>query len=173
VIHRLLPTIGRYYTNRVATLVELCIDRGVDVTATNASLRTPLHLAAAKRSSGLRILQALLDAGCPVDAKDKDSCTALHCAANLGWVEAVEVLLKAGADWTVVNRWGQTPVQIALHRRQDVRKLLEEVAEKAKVAADKAKAKAEKAEKAKLRVEARRSSKRAAAQANKENMGNA
>ena len=46
----------------------------------------------------------------------RSPCTALHEAANRGYLEIVTLLLKHGADATVVEpRWGGTPAGWAEH----------------------------------------------------------
>jgi ankyrin repeat protein len=46
----------------------------------------------------------------------RSSCTALHEAANRGYLEIVRLLLEQGADTTVVEpQWGGTPAGWAEH----------------------------------------------------------
>jgi len=49
-------------------------------------------------------------------ARVDDGCTALHLAAYGGSAECVKLLLNAGADTTVVNRYGETPLDSAAKR---------------------------------------------------------
>lgn len=57
---------------------------------------TPLHHAA--RANFATAVQALLEIGVPIGARDRRLWTPLHCAAEAGAIEAVHVLLAAGAD---------------------------------------------------------------------------
>jgi cytohesin len=59
-----------------------------------------------------------------VNAHNAYGETALDTAARIGDVEAVRLLLEAGADPAVVNKYGDTPLHTAvLHRHADVVKL--------------------------------------------------
>jgi len=53
---------------------------------------------------------ALLDRGTRVNQPNRDGGTALHSAAFLGRVKIVSRLLKAGADGTVKNERGESPL---------------------------------------------------------------
>lgn len=56
-----------------------------------------------------------------IDARDADGSTPLHCATWKGHVEAVEFLIKAGADVNAVNQnehYGTTPLHAAAHANQ-------------------------------------------------------
>eukprot|EP00051_Salpingoeca_urceolata_P006148 m.81742 g.81742 ORF g.81742 m.81742 type:complete len:380 (+) comp14703_c0_seq1:380-1519(+) len=48
-----------------------------------------------------------------INTQDGVGCTPLHCAAQTGNHEAIAVLLKAGADSSMVNCMCQTPLQVA------------------------------------------------------------
>jgi ankyrin repeat protein len=64
--------------------VRLLIAHGVDVTAKDDHLSTPLHLAS---SSGIpEIVRLLIDSGADVTEKDGSSRTPLHLASS--WVSA-------------------------------------------------------------------------------------
>ena len=82
--------------------------------------RTPLHKAAyfghAKVISYLVNVHAV-----DIDVQDADGDTALHDAARFGDVDCITVLLAAGADETVANLDGQTPLDLAVaNERPDV-----------------------------------------------------
>lgn len=63
-----------------------------------------LHRAA--RKGNLEAIRAWLDAGQPVDPRDRDGCTPLMRAAEFGQAETCRALLAAGADPRAVNRSG-------------------------------------------------------------------
>lgn len=61
-------------------------------------------------------LAVMADHGVPVNGRSHHNQTALHWASWHGWRETVEVLLKRGADVTVVeNEFGATPLGWAVH----------------------------------------------------------
>jgi ankyrin repeat protein len=63
-------------------IVRLLIDHGVDVTAKDKSLSTPLHLAS---SLGIpEIVQLLIERGADITARDASRRTPLHLASS--WV---------------------------------------------------------------------------------------
>ncbi len=73
----------------------------------------PLHSAAAARQR--RIVEMLLHAGAPANAKQQGGWTALHAAAQHGDMETVELLLEYGAEPALANDEGKTPVDLAVH----------------------------------------------------------
>ncbi len=75
---------------------------------------TILHLATSHNHADNRprLIKVLLDAGMPVDSRDKTGLTPLHWAAGYGCIDCVVVLLAAGADPQARRNDGAT----ALHR---------------------------------------------------------
>ena|ERR1041385_5343114 len=71
----------------------------------------PLHSAAAARQR--HIVEMLLHAGAPVNAKQQGGWTALHAAAQHGDRETAELLLEYGADPAQANDEGKTPLDLA------------------------------------------------------------
>ena len=55
----------------------------------------------------------------PLNAGNYDHRTALHIAASEGHVECVALLVNAGADVNVTDRWGGTPLDDALHCKNE------------------------------------------------------
>eukprot|EP00042_Codosiga_hollandica_P032190 m.202172 g.202172 ORF g.202172 m.202172 type:complete len:322 (-) comp53833_c0_seq11:545-1510(-) len=92
--------------------VDMLLQAGAcTIVATNQG-RTLLH-AAAKLSSST-ILQQLLDRKeLDVNAKDKDSCTALMLALNSPWAECAMVLLDIGSSTAGLYQNGQTHLHAA------------------------------------------------------------
>ena len=92
--------------------VQLLLDAGAVVNASNTSEITPLHIAASNNNN-LSIIQALIDAGATVNIRDSDGNTPLHLAAsNNNNPSIIQVLIDAGAAVTAINTYGRTP----LHR---------------------------------------------------------
>ena len=78
-----------------------------DLTKTDEHGRTSLYIAA--RSGFYDTTKELLEAGAPVNQKQKDKSTPLHGAAFYGQVPVVKLLLSCGADPGIKNIWGATP----------------------------------------------------------------
>lgn len=113
-----------------------------DINSVNNDGRTALHLKAAgdgklrssipNRNSILTFTEVYADRQPNLNARDKDGNTPLHLAAASGGEnshEAVEELLKAGADKTITNKAGLTPEQycIANCKEPDIKdKVLQE-----------------------------------------------
>jgi ankyrin repeat protein len=74
-------------------------------------LKAPLLMAISRNDKDL--LELLLKFNPPIDAVDQDGMTALHCAARLGNLEPVRLLLNAGASLTNVDYNGATPLLLA------------------------------------------------------------
>ncbi len=84
---------------------ELLIQSGADVNAKNRAGETPLHLLASmwpqrEWAEGYRIrgIEMLLNAGADIESKTEGGKTALWLASEAAWADAVEALLKRGAD---------------------------------------------------------------------------
>lgn len=76
---------------------------------------TPIQVLLKKQK--LAQLKTMLDKSKEsLEAKDKDGNTGLHVAAQLDNVEAVNLLLKAGADVKAKNEQGRTPLHVAAEK---------------------------------------------------------
>jgi len=120
--------------NEVAC-VQILLQHGADPNRGRAaSLETPLHhaLAGAGAANCAELIQLLIDHGADVNAKTKPGIlsynfwrdartrgeTPLHRAGAYASVEIVEKLLKAGADHTIRDIHGDSPLSWASwHRR--------------------------------------------------------
>lgn len=67
-------------------------------------------LLAAAKTGDLKKVQALLDAGAPVNGGDKNDETALHMAVAMRNEKLIDLLLAAGADPNARNQYGRTPL---------------------------------------------------------------
>lgn len=65
-------------------------------------------------------VSASILAGAEINAIDDCGRTALHLAAELGYIHKIQVLLESGADPAIVNHKGQTPLMAALKKGQEV-----------------------------------------------------
>jgi len=86
---------------------------------------TALHWAA--RCGRERIMEFLVGRfPALVEARTNDEETALHLAAGFGHADAVEILLKHGADPTAKNKFGKLPLGFFAKGYPEVWKLLQE-----------------------------------------------
>ena len=72
-------------------IVEILLDRGIDINSKDNNDNTALHLAAIK--GNINIVEILLDRGIDINSKGNDGRTALHWAASNGNMNIVEILL--------------------------------------------------------------------------------
>jgi hypothetical protein len=98
-------------------MVRLLIDHGADVDAPDRKGLTPLMLAAGLCSEPAA--KALLDSGAKVDALDSTGATPLHHAAGehfgVDCANVVSLLLGSGANPSLQDEHGNSPLDIALH----------------------------------------------------------
>ncbi|MFC1781368.1 ankyrin repeat domain-containing protein [Planctomycetota bacterium] len=77
-------------------LVELLIDKGVDVNVKNQAEATPIFNAAS--TGNLQVVELLVSKGADVNTKNRIGQTPLHLACQRGNKEVVEFLIDKGAD---------------------------------------------------------------------------
>jgi ankyrin repeat protein len=85
----------------------------VAVTLTAAVYAAPHEVADAAQNRDASALKSLAKQRTAVNAAQPDGTTALHWAAHWNDLESVNLLLKAGADPKVANRYGATPLSEA------------------------------------------------------------
>lgn len=93
--------------------VRILLDEDADVedVAENATGVRPLHSGVAGRN--VKVVEALLDAGAELEARQQDGFTPLMGAAAAGVTEIVERLIGAGADKAARNDAGKTALDFA------------------------------------------------------------
>ncbi len=106
------------FFGRKAILDEL-IRRGADVNihSNNAMRVMALHSAVAHRDidRAIQMARSLLEKGAEVNAKQSGGFTALHEAALRGNIELTSLLLRWGADPSIKDDEGKSPIDIAGH----------------------------------------------------------
>lgn len=75
-----------------------CAQEDMDINCRDFCGRTPLHLACQSRTTGVEVVQALLDRGAKIIARVQDGRTALHMAATRGAKEIVVAILNKSAQ---------------------------------------------------------------------------
>lgn len=99
---------------------RLLIESGADVNviARNEQFKVaPLHSAAASRQT--ETVQALLEAGAEIDARQPGGFTALHAAAQNGDRATLDVLVDGGADRSATTDDGRTAADFAREHGHD------------------------------------------------------
>jgi Ankyrin repeats (3 copies) len=109
---------------KLLEIVKILLARGADANAVSSTGATPLHQAA----GNAKIAKLLLDANAKVDAKDSIDSTPLRGYVIGGNIDALRVLLVAGANPNIENRAGESPYSDSLqsYRKPEVRALLEQ-----------------------------------------------
>lgn len=90
-------------------IVKLLLTKGAFINGKNRNHKTPLHVARGHSS----VVDYLIANGALVNVPDAQGLIPLHCAAAGPCVECVKILLKHGADWTILNRSDQTILHYA------------------------------------------------------------
>ena len=110
----------------LTNIVRLLLEAGADVTAVDPGMKaTALHAAAyAGRTEAARLL---IEYKVEIDKQGPyNGYTALHDAIWQGHLETARVIIEAGANLTLKNNQGQTPLEFARARgNQELVALLE------------------------------------------------
>ncbi|NIO49585.1 MAG: serine hydrolase [Candidatus Aminicenantes bacterium] len=77
---------------------------------------TGLALIEAADKGDSEAVEALLDSGADINARDEQNQTALHLAAGRGHTPVVKLLLERGADVNAKNLLGRTPLLVPVYR---------------------------------------------------------
>lgn len=96
-----------------ASQVQQAILRGAGVDMRDSDGWTPLHHAAATVVGSAEIIDLLLSAGAPIEARTQDRETPLMVAVTMGNLPVVKRLLGVGAETGVRNIYGISVYQLA------------------------------------------------------------
>lgn len=93
-------------------IVRLLVDRGADVVAmAHNTPMVPLEQAAA--FGDFATVEVLLEAGADPNHRDREGWSAIHWAAEQGFLNIVELLLKSGADVNAISSYGTSALHCA------------------------------------------------------------
>ena len=98
-------------------VAEYLLDAGADHSLTDKRGFAPLHVAVARND--VRVAQCLLDHGAAINVRTQsEGKTPLMIAAAAGFAEMVEMLLSRGADPSIVDSAGKSPLErsVECHR---------------------------------------------------------
>ena len=112
-----------------AEAIGVLVEAGANVEAPNSAGKVPLHAAAA--ALRLEALTALLRYGAHVNVQTVFLVTPLHCAAARagiqGAAEVVDVLLRSGADETIVDDEAKTAADVVAFGVEEEDRVAEDV----------------------------------------------
>lgn len=94
-------------------ILEILIERGAELGATNASGQTALHRAVMMGKTESAML--LLRSGAPVNVMDNSRATPLHEAARANLADIVAMIVGRGADLEMKDQLGRTAALLAAH----------------------------------------------------------
>jgi ankyrin repeat protein len=102
---------ARHFRGLAIVIVLFALAFGTAAPAAAASRQIPLIEAVKK--GDVTAVRALLRTQVDVNATEPDGTTALHWAAHRNDGEIIDLLIKAGANVKVVNRYGASPFSLA------------------------------------------------------------
>ena len=110
-----------------SSVAELLLEAGADPNLTDRRGFAPVHIAVARNDT--KIVQRLLDYGATINIRTRsDGKTPLIIAAAAGFEEMVEMLLSRGADPSIVDSGGKSPLERAVEcHRAGVAEILNRV----------------------------------------------
>jgi ankyrin repeat protein len=95
------------------SVMELLLSCGADPNVSESGGDTPIIVARNGNIARLLILK-----GARVNYQNRNGDTALHNASSLGYIDVVSVLLSAGADVTLRNKYSETAIDIVNKSKQ-------------------------------------------------------
>ncbi len=117
------PIFGAAASNNRA-VADWLLSKGAQLDIKDTHANTPLHVAAQFNNSS-EVPSWLLDHKVDINARNDKGNTALHLAADTDRLAVAELLLKKGANTSIKNNDGMTPLMLAQYSRsKQVSKLL-------------------------------------------------
>jgi ankyrin repeat protein len=126
--HAQVPAAGYYFFNTYnLDILRYLLDHGASASQKQENGFSPLiYLCRGDKGEHPEKIKLLLEHHAPVNEVGPKGRTALHYAASAGFREVMEILLNHGADFTIRDDQGETPLHLA-HRNKKIAaaKLLE------------------------------------------------
>ena len=97
-----------------ADVINILINAGASMAVENAVGNTWIHYAVSG-DCDMEVLQSVIHRGADVNATNKQNVTALMLASQMGNLDAMNVLLSAGANHTTANANGDTWIHYAIY----------------------------------------------------------
>lgn len=108
-LHHAVATSRRPWSGPDGAAVRALLEAGANVNATRTTDgASALHLAVFRRTSSIDTMCALLQGGADVNARAASQGTPLHIACYSSNSRGVEILLRWGADASLINEDGDT-----------------------------------------------------------------
>ena len=104
------------------------INAGADINQRDESGASAVYLAALRGQKA--VLLKLISSGADINALADNGENALHPAVDKERYEIVRILLEAGIQHSIENKYGDTPLDFLGHHPHRIKKLLEEHGEK-------------------------------------------
>ncbi len=101
-------------------ILEILLEKGVDVNRRDERGNTALTLCAQNFSGDKKLLKMLVDGGADLNMPDGEGNTALYHALDWGSQDTARYLLKKGADYNRRNKYGESPAEIAAEKGFDI-----------------------------------------------------
>jgi len=96
-----------------AACAQMLIDAGAKIDALDTLNTTPLIMAVSRNR--IAVFDVLIRNHANINAKSALNVTALHYASKFGFVELIQRLLDAGADWSILDVQDKMPEEVALN----------------------------------------------------------
>lgn len=107
---------NRQSDSKKLELIELLLDRGINIDAKNKSGNTALHLAS--KSCNHELVMLLTKYGADVNCRNNLLSSSLHLVASQGYTETLIFLIESGANINYKDHMGRSPLDWAIKKKQ-------------------------------------------------------
>jgi len=99
-------------------IVEYLVDQQAQINTINRNGDTPLIWACTEKGGDPKVVDLLLNNGAMINHQNRNGATALRFAATSSFLPIVELLMQKGADQSIPNKKGETPLQVSKARNR-------------------------------------------------------